>query len=214
MAAASSESLSPFIRIWIEPRPTIRAIVERDPRRYVIALAAIGPALVAMESAWSQMASAQTSPSILWPLEVALIAVFAGVMGVLVLYFNGAMLRWTGSILGGTATKIETRAALAWSRVPGIAAALINVAVMLLGVATPPAMMTGHFPAFTPSFIGLGFVNFVLGVWGFVVLLQCLGEVHGFSAWRALGAILIEAGIFIGALIALVLFAEILAGRV
>jgi hypothetical protein len=212
MAAASSESLSPYIRIWTEPRATIREIVERDPRRHVIALAAIGPALVAMESAWSKMVSAQTTPSILWPIGVAFVAVFAGMVGVMVLYFNAAMLRWTGSMLGGTATRVEARAALAWSRIPGIAAALINVAMMLLGVATPP-VVTGQFPAFTPSFIGLGFVDFVLALWGFVVLLQCLGEVHGFSAWRALSAILIEAGIFIGALLALIVFAEFFAHR-
>jgi hypothetical protein len=31
----------------------------------------------------------------------------------------------------------------------------------------------------------------VLGFWGFIVSLKCIGEVHRFSAWRALIAVLI-----------------------
>jgi Yip1 domain len=210
---AGASLLSPFITIWTEPRATIRAIVERDPRRYVLGLAALGPALVAMESSWSKMLSAPTPPSFLWPIGVAFITVVAGALGVAVLYFNGWALQWIGRFLGGEATSLEVRAALAWSRIPGITAALINISVVLLGVSAPAAFMNGHLPAFTPSFVGLGFVNFVLGVWSFVVLLQCLGEVHGFSAWRALAAIVIEAGIFILLLILLVMFAEVFGGH-
>jgi Yip1 domain len=210
---ASAFAPSPFIAIWTEPRAAIRDIVERDPHRYVLGLAALGPALVATESAWSRMLAAQTPPPFLWPLEVAFIAIFAGTIGIAVLYFNGWALRWTGGFLGGVATSLEVRAALAWSRIPGISAAMISIAATLLGAAAPPAFMNGHLPAITPSVVGLGFVNLVLGVWSFVVLLKCLGEVHRFSAWRALGAILIEAGIVILALFFLIMFAEIIGGR-
>jgi hypothetical protein len=210
---ASASSLSPFITIWTEPRAAIRKIVERDPSRYVLGLAALGPALVAMESAWSRMFAEQTPPSFLWPLEVAFIAIFAGAFGIAVLYFNGWALRWIGGFLGGVASSVEVRAALAWSRIPDIAAALISIAATLMGAAAPPAFMNGHLPPFTPSLVGLGFVNLVLGVWSFVMMLQCLGEVHRFSAWRALGAILIEAGIFLLLFILLIIFAELIGGR-
>jgi hypothetical protein len=204
---------SQIISIWTEPRATIRDIVEHDPHRFVIGFAALGPALVAMESAWSAMLSAQTPPSFLWPLEVAFIAIFAGALGVAALYFNGWALRWAGAILGGAATSVEVRAALAWSRIPGIAAALISIAAILAGAAAPPAFMDGHLPAMTPSVVELGFVNFVLGVWSFVVMLKCVGEVHRFSAWRALGAILIEAGAIILALFFLIVLAETVGPR-
>ncbi len=210
---ASASAPSPFIAIWTEPRAAIRNIVELDPLRYVLGLAALGPALVAMESAWSRMLSAQTPPPFLWPLEVAFIAIFAGAIGIAMLYFNGWALRWIGGALGGVATSVQVRAALAWSRIPAIAAALISIAATLLGAAAPPAFLNGHLPPFTPSFVGLGFVNLVLGVWSFVVMLQCVGEVHRFSAWRALGAILIEAGIFILALFFLIMLAVTLGGR-
>jgi Yip1 domain len=208
-----SSASSPFIAIWTEPRMTIRNIVERDPHRYVLGLAALGPALVAVESAWARMLSAQTPAPFLWPIEVAFIALFAGAIGIAALYFNGWALRWTGAIVGGVATSVEVRAALAWSRIPAIAAAALSVAATLLGAATPPAFMNGHLPRFTPSSVGLGLVNLVLGVWSLVVMLQCVGEVHRFSAWRALGAILIEAGAFLLLVILLIVFAEIIGAR-
>jgi hypothetical protein len=209
---ASRFPLSPFVTIWTEPRATIRDIVERDPHRYVLGLAALGPALVAIESAWSRELNAQIPPSFLWPVAVAFIAVAAGAFGIAVLYLNGWALQWTGRFLGGEAASLEVRAAMAWSRIPGISAAVINIGVLLLGLATPPIFGGGELPHLTPSFVGLGLLNFVLDVWSFVLLLQCLGEVHRFSAWRALGAILIEAGLFIVAVVVLVMFVEVLGG--
>ncbi len=44
----------------------------------------------------------------------------------------------------------------------------------------------------------------VLGLWSFVLFLKCLGEVHGFSAWKSLAAVLL-------ALLAILLLALIVA---
>jgi hypothetical protein len=37
----------------------------------------------------------------------------------------------------------------------------------------------------------LSLIESIVGIWIFVISLKCLGEVHHFSAWRALGAILL-----------------------
>ncbi len=51
----------------------------------------------------------------------------------------------------------------------------------------------------------------VPGLWSFVVVLKCVGEVQGFSAWRALGAMFL-AGLLI--VVPLILFVVlILAAR-
>lgn len=209
---ASRLPLGSLFTIWTEPRATIREIVERDPERYVLGLAALGPALVAIESAWSKELNARTMASAAWPLEVALIAILAGGFGIALLYFNGWVLSWTGGLLGGEASPLEVRAALAWSRIPGITAAIINIAVLLAGIATPPVFSGGEIRQVSVSFAGLGLLNLALDVWSFVLLLGCLGEVHRFSAWRALGAILLEAVLFIVAVVALVMLLEILGG--
>jgi hypothetical protein len=54
---------------------------------------------------------------------------------------------------------------------------------------------------------GLEVLHLVLGAWSFVVTLKCLGEVHRFSAWRALGSIVV-----LILAIAVVIFVLIMAG--
>jgi len=52
----------------------------------------------------------------------------------------------------------------------------------------------------------LQFLQVVIGVWGFAITLKCLGEAHGFSAWRAF-LTLIVAGLIVILPIALILLA-------
>ncbi len=61
---------------------------------------------------------------------------------------------------------------------------------VLLGVPTP-VPTAGTPPHIDPAFYKIMIVEGVLGFWGFIIWLKCLGEVHRFSAWRALGALLI-----------------------
>ena len=56
-------------------------------------------------------------------------------------------------------------------------------------------------------------VEGVLGFWGFIIWLNCLAEVHRFSAWRALAATLIPALIAVVALGFIVFVVSRLAGH-
>ena len=112
-------------------------------------------------------------------------------LGVLVLFIVGAVLKWSGSLLGGVASRVEVRAAMAWSQVPGIAAGIVLLIAVLLGVPIPRSATPGTLPQIDPAFYKVMVVEGVLGFWGFIVWLKCIGEVHRFSAWRALAAILI-----------------------
>jgi hypothetical protein len=190
MANGAGGSIAPFFTIWTAPRATIRRIVDTDPKRNVIALAAIGSGISALSGQWSKALGSDANLSVLWPLWVALIVALSAALGVLSLFISGAVLKWTGSLLGGVASRVEVRAALAWSQVPGIAGAIILLIAILLGVPMPPATR-GTLPHFDPAFYKLMAVGIVFGIWGLVVLLKCLGEVHRFSAWRALAAALI-----------------------
>jgi hypothetical protein len=198
------QSGNPFFSIWIEPRATIRRIVDTDPTRYVLALAAIGPALSALVTQWSKAVGANANLSVLWPVGVVVsVAVEAG-FGILFLYINAALFRWSGSLLGGTATNVEVRAALAWSQIPVIASALVLLAALLMGVPIPQ-MTSGHLPHIDPAFFKVMAVTVALSIWSLVIHLKCLAEVHRFSAWRALGAVLIPLGILAGSVAVLVL---------
>jgi hypothetical protein len=191
MANGATDTIAPFFTIWTEPRATIRRIVDTDPTRYVIALAAIPPALATLESQWSKALGGSGNVSALWPVTVVLAVGMAALFGIAVLYLNGIVFRWTSGLLGGTATRTEVRAAVAWSQVPSIVAGAITLAALLTGAIAPP--VSGVSGGLKPSsqLVELGLLNGILTLWGFIVLLKCLAEVNRFSAWRALGAILI-----------------------
>ena len=71
MADGAAGSITPFFTIWTEPRATIRRIVDTDPRRNVIALAAIGSAIGALSGQWSKAMGNTANLSALWPIWVA-----------------------------------------------------------------------------------------------------------------------------------------------
>jgi Yip1 domain len=190
MSNGGAESITPFFTIWTEPRATIRRIVDSDPTRYVIALAAIGPAMNALAGQWSKALNNNANLSVLWPLWVAASVAIQAALGVLFLFIFGAVFKWSGALLGGVASRLEVRAALAWAQVPGIAAVIILLIAVLSGIPMPQPT-PGTLPHIDPAFYKVLFVESVLAIWGFIVSLKCIGEVHRFSAWRALAAILI-----------------------
>ena len=192
MADAAGGSITPFLSIWTEPRATIRRIVDTDPTRYVIALVAIGPGLNALAGQWSKAMSSTANLSVLWPLWVALSVAIQAVLGVVGLFIGGAILKWSGGLLGGVASSVEVRAAMAWSQIPGIAFEIILVIAVLSGVPMPQAL-GGALPHIDPAFYKVLVVEVVLGLWGGIVGLYCLAEVHRFSAWRAFCSTLIPA---------------------
>ena len=190
---------NPFFTIWIAPRATIRRIVDTDPTRHVLMLAALAPALNALFTQWSKGAGNSASLSVLWPVWVVLSVTFQAGLGILILYINGALFRWSGSLLGGTASTVEVRAALAWSQIPGIAIELFLLVALFMGVPLPQ-MTPGHLLPLDSTIVTVTAVGVMLSIWNFVIYLKCVAEVHRFSAWRALGATFIPVLILVGSI--------------
>jgi len=199
MANGAGGSISPFLTICTAPRATIRRIVDTDPKRNVIALAAVGSGISALASQWSKALVNNANLSVLWPIWVAVTVAIQAALGVLFLFISGAVLKWSGSLLGGGASRVEVRAALAWSQVPAIAGAIFFLIAVLLGVPIP-VPTPGTLPQIDPAFYKVMAVEGVLGIWGMVVWLKCLAEVHRFSVWRALAATMIPGLIALAAI--------------
>ena len=87
---------------------------------------------------------------------------------------------------------------------PGIAAAIVLLIAVLMGVPVPQSTF-GALTHIDPAYYKIMTVEVVLGIWGFFVGLKCIAEVHRFSAWRAFAATLIPAAIAV-VLIAISLF--------
>jgi Yip1-like protein len=187
----------PWATIWTRPRATIRRIVETDVRYQVTMLAILSGGLIWLERRWSS-----PSPAAAFPMLVVMAVIVGAILGVIELYVNGALLKWAGHALGGVGSYAEVRAALAWSRVPVIVAVAVGVLAILLGTDGP---MLGEDSELTGSGASLLLLHGFLVLWGFVVMLKCVGEVHRFSAWRALGSILLVIGAIVLLLVAMIL---------
>ena len=217
---------SPYVGICIRPRATIRAIVDRDRDTdgQAIKLVLIAAVVTAVTNAIHGYRYNPTAFTIankpipvvaphtshlmsLWSL------ILLPLLAVPLLYLNGALLRWSGSLLGGTAKAVEVRAAIGWSSVLAIGIALINFVLSFLVMPAQPLMspsmtaMLAWWRSMLPSLI----VEVPLWLWWLIVRLKSLGEVHRFSAWRALGASLIGLLLLIGVmLVALLVFGAII----
>ncbi len=196
--AASDIWVNSWFTIWYEPRSTIRRIVDTDAHRFVVGIAFVSGAMAAI---YSQVAASTVNISELPHLPhfgtigLTVGAIISGVLSVISLYGLAALYRWSGHILGGTATRVEMRSALAWAEVPGLYLGLANIVAALIGFEGPGA----------PSVLSAsGVVDSIAGIWIFVILLKCIGEVHHFSAWRALGAIILGFLAMIAVVVAIV----------
>jgi Yip1 domain len=187
-----------YAEIFISPRTTIRGIVDRNPRDKVIALVVLCGFISAVASAL-QFRSPQAftigsrsipmiAPATMWKIRLGQI-IASPFLAVMFLYVNGAVLRWSGGLFGGTAKPVEVRAALGWASVPSILIGFILIAVTLIH---PPAVITMSEQQSPLSILAHDWMTLalstVLGLYAFVILLNCIAEVHRFSASRALAA--------------------------
>jgi hypothetical protein len=178
--------LNPWLSIWTRPRATIRQIVDTDPTYMVHPLVALGGVAQALDRASNRNLGDRL------PLAgILALAIFLGpVFAMIGLYLFGALMRWTGSWLGGVATTKEVRAAIAWGELPTVVSLLLWIPMLAL---FKEEIFTSESPQLESNLslmvvlVGLGLVGLVLGIWQTVLLIKTVAEVHRFSAWKGLG---------------------------
>ena len=197
MEAMHALSASPWISMWTNPRRTIREIVDVDPKRNVLVLASVAGIGEALNDA-----AQQSSGDVFSFLSLLLILVVVGAIGgIFSLYISAALLSWTGNWIGGYGDSSEIRAAIAWSGITDIwMMALWIPRLVLFGDemfrSETPRMDASLY--LTTAFWIMTAIQIILGVWSMVVYCKCLGEVQGFSAWKALGNTLLPFFVILG----------------
>ncbi len=192
MLDESPQTMNPWLSIWTRPRQTIRWIVNTDPHRSVLLLAALAGIAQALDRASSRNLGDRIS----LPTILGLAVLLGPIGGIIGLYLGGFLLRWTGRWIGGRASPPEIRAAIAWSSVPAIVALPLWVPELALfgqELFTSETPTIDENPPLAAALLGFSVVEFCLAVWSFILLLKCVGEVQGFSAWKALGNVLLAA---------------------
>lgn len=182
---AKSTGTNPWLKIWVEPRKTIRSIVNTNSRYGLVALCAIYGLPLALNLAQS-FALVEVIP--VWAVLAGalIVSAFLGIVGISI---SAWLLSFTGRWIGGKGKFEHVRAAVAWSNVPNFVTILMWVA--LFGV-FGMQVLNRNFSEM--QFVGyqagtlflVMLVESIVSVWGFIILLNTLAEVQGFSLWRAL----------------------------
>ncbi len=183
--------IAPYLRIWVAPRATIRAIVDTDPSRSVIALAALRGALGALVYYWANAIANPSAMTAGFPLRVVIGAIIGAILGIIFLYIVAWVYGAFCHALGGVGTPLLMRAALAWPEIIGIVGNLIYVAGLLSGAFSPPHVPHGGMPAFGDVYPGASKYLLLLSLWEFIAELKTVAEVNRFSSWRSLIAFII-----------------------
>lgn len=181
---------NPWTKIWVKPRETIKQIVSFDPKYAFLFLAGVYGFNMLLHMA--QNISLGKDFSLIGILGGSVIlSVF---LGMLMISITSGLLLWTGKWIGGKGTYYPIRAAVAWSNVPII----VNVILWLVLIAyfkkevfvdtfSETAFLGGEMILTASIFL----IQTVLSIWSFVIMVNALAQVQGFSAWKALLNVLI-----------------------
>jgi hypothetical protein len=195
--AASAEPIDPWLSMWLRPRATVRHLVDTRPRDGVLLLTALGGIAESLD----RMSGRNAGDTMSLPVVLIVAVVFGPLGGLIGLYFGAWLISVSGRWMGGNAGTEPIRTALAWGNLPNVAGLLLWLpAIALVGreMFTETAPQLDAQPLFGLLLLPLGLVWIALGLWSIVLILQGIGEVQGFSAWKALGNLLLAALLFLG----------------
>lgn len=188
--------LNPWIRIWLHPRVTIRALVASTPLYQVLLLAAGSGVVQSMVQGYSNHIGARFSgPTIL----LATICI-GGIWGLLQLHLFASLLYLVGRWTGAPSPFTTLRTALAWAAIPQIVLlAFWMPATLIFGrfLYMPPGMVAPRMPLALIAQGLLSLATLFCACWWLVLQVLTVAEVQGVSGWRALGHFVV-AGLMVG----------------
>ena len=169
--------LNPWTSMWIQPRATIQQIIDTNPKRFVLTLAALaGVSNHMLYAQWGILAN--ISYDLEWG-AIVFYALFAGALeGIAALFIMGALIHYIGTFFDSKASSINIRAAIAWSHIPVIWSLIFWMPLL--------AVYLGIFAKFTGfDFFVSTLVQVAFKIYTLVLSLKCLRQIQGISKWNA-----------------------------
>lgn len=165
------------LRLPFTPRNSIERIVAADPARWVLVLASLDGLTIGASFVLSYPPEPDLGFLAMFWLAVMCLAAPLGVAN---LYFQSLAMRIAGRLLGGHASAGEVRAALAWASVPGIAARMPALVVLVV-----VGWVRGVHGATTEAWLPFAWLGWAAGLWSAVLSVATVAKVEGFSLRRS-----------------------------
>jgi hypothetical protein len=163
----------------------MRQILDSNPERLVVPLAAIGGIARALDRTSLKFAGDGLPSSGV----LAAATIVGALSGIIFVYLYGFLVHWTGGWFQGRGSAAQVRAALAWPNVIAAWALLLWIpGILLFGTElfTRETPVLDANPPLFSGFILFQLLELAVAAWFVVVFLKCVGEAQGFSAWKAL----------------------------
>ncbi|OWA33711.1 hypothetical protein B9G55_20455 [Saccharibacillus sp. O16] len=210
--------LSPWKDIWLHPRLVTRDYLHSaDPLKNALLLALAAGIFNTMDRA-----SSSNQGDDLSTFGLILNILISGLLSGLVMYYVGGwLLKVVGRWVGGVGTTSEMRI---------VSGRIVGMLTVMIGILWIPELLLAGKDAFTTDtpllassvtrallYTAVVWIEAIMGVWSFVLILHAIGEIHGFSAWKALlvlilTGILVFLVVFLIVIIVALAFGTLLAG--
>lgn len=185
--------INPWLKIWVQPRGTLKAIKEYDPKyRFVLMCAIYG---------FLWMLSLCQAVSLGHYYGVTTIVILSLILsipiGYIMISLSSLFFLWTGKLFRGQARYVEVRAAVAWANAPSVVT-IITWFILIAAYGSRLFMVDQgaigeRFGLVDAMFI----VQVIIAVWSFFILVFGIAGVQEFSAWRAFGSFVVVLCIWI-----------------
>ncbi len=172
----------------LAPRARFRARLDRDPRRWVLALAAAEGLLAFALRVREEHQRLGEGVGLV--VVMGFFVILPG-LGVLAMLVHGRLLHWTGKLLRGRAAPHEIHAAFAWSQFPFILVAWplgleIPLRIAAADADPVPAGLRVALDVLRVAGEPLAYASGVAILAGAFLYVKYLAEAQRFSSWRAL----------------------------
>lgn len=193
---SAKEIFHSWIYLWLKPRSVIKGVIGLNLYKYNLLFAALSGVILAFGDASYGNYGDQYSVILIF----ALIIVLGPILGVILLYLCSFFLRWTGRFLGGKATALEIRTAIAWNfSMKIVLGVLFFIEFLIFGkelfCSYTPKIINNLFYSYLYN--GFIFVEIILSLWILACFLIILAEVQNYSIYKAVLNLFLPIVIFI-----------------
>jgi len=201
----TNDSGNPWNTIWLDPRTTIRTIVNENPQKSLLFLTLLG----GIANTISYMSAAHLGDEFAISELFGLSVLIGPLSGVFAVFVGGWLLTHITKRLGGMATLAENRAALAWSWVPVVyLLPMWGVRFILFRnelFSVDKVFIESH--AFFSTLWGFFEIyDFGISLWCLFILFTALSEVNYFSVWKGVASYFIMSLLFVLPMLILLYF--------
>lgn len=202
--AEGAEKLNPWLTVWYRPRATVRSAINHRSLNVLIFLAMMAGITYAFDRAISKNMGDDMA-TIMVLLFVIVVGAIAGIVS---WFIWSVILYYSGKLLNGKGTPREMDTGLAISFIPLAFSGIFCVldVLFLREKLFADAMLS---PFQIGWLLFSAFIVFILSLWSFFLMIKAVAEVHRFSSWKGLLAIIIPGAVLLLIILGILLIAMI-----